>query len=315
MKLSQTVNLFFKSMHRIIKLFQLIIGFAYGQLFQPDSISGPTTNGGDGLTLSRTDIDECTFGDPCASQTGTICYNTDPGFTCNYDVVGVWSTADGSYVQVHINSTTTPKASVTYTMDDGTVTTGTLLGNTIAFLNSDGLEKTGVITKNTDGVGGDIITWDDGTGWGRVPDTTGATYPPTDSPNPECGPNEHWVECDSCTENDCIHGMACLMETKKCANNWSTCCIIENQCICNQGYARYTGDRFYKTKTGPSKLYLDPYFPELNKCVPEIECPQPGTQECPPQECPPQECPPLECPPQECPSGMEVIYHQNILFE
>ena len=283
--------------------------------------------------ISRWDVDECTVdpaNDPCAYQTGTICYNTDPGFTCNCDVVGVWSTADGSYVQVSIDSTTTPKVAVMYTMADGTATTGTLLGNTIEFLNSDGSEKIGIITKNVDGIGGETITWDDGTGWGRVPDTTGTDTTGTDttdtgttgtgttgtdSPNPECGPNEHWVECDSCTENDCKHGMACLMVTKKCANNWSACCIIQQQCVCNQGYARYTGDHFYQTKTGSSKLYLDPYFPELNKCVPEMECPQPGTQECPPQECPPQECSPLECPPQECPPGMEVWYHLNNLFE
>ena len=134
-----------------------------------------------------------------------------------------------------------------YTMADGTATTGTLLGNTIEFLNSDGSEKIGIITKNVDGIGGETITWDDGTGWGRVPDTTGTDTTGTDSPNPECGPNEHWVECDSCTENDCKHGMACLMVTKKCANNWSACCIIQQQCVCNQGYARYTGDHFYQT--------------------------------------------------------------------
>ena len=137
--------------------------------------------------MGRTDVDECTWDpqeDPCASQIGTICYNTDPGFACNYDVVGVWSTADGSYVQVHINSTTTPKASVTYTMDDGTVTTGTLLGNTIEFLKSDGSVKIGIIRKNADGSGGDIITWDDGTGWGRNSDAPVVTDPPTESSIP-----------------------------------------------------------------------------------------------------------------------------------
>ena len=122
------------------------------------------------------DIDECTHpaGDPCASQTGTICYNTDPGFSCNCDVgtdgKPKWSTADGSLVQVHINSTAKPKALVTYTMGDGTVTTGSLLGNTIDFLNSDGSMKLGIIKKNVDGLGGESITWNDGTGWGRVSD-------------------------------------------------------------------------------------------------------------------------------------------------
>ena len=57
-------------------------------------------------------------------------------------------------------------------------------------------------------------------------------------PEPKCGPNEHWVECDYCTEKDCKWGMACA---KKCATDWSECCLIENQCVCDAGYARYTG--------------------------------------------------------------------------
>ena len=57
-------------------------------------------------------------------------------------------------------------------------------------------------------------------------------------PDTQCGPNEHWVECDYCTENDCKWGMACA---KKCENDWSECCVIENQCVCDAGYARYTG--------------------------------------------------------------------------
>ena len=56
--------------------------------------------------------------------------------------------------------------------------------------------------------------------------------------NTECGPNEHWVKCDYCTENDCKYGMACA---KRCENDWSECCVIENQCVCDAGYARYTG--------------------------------------------------------------------------
>ena len=204
------------------------------------------------MTFGRWDVDECTADpayDPCASETGTICYNTDPGFTCNCNVVGQWSTADGSFIQVHIDSTTQPKAAVTYTMADGSVTTGTLLGNTIAFLNSDGSEKIGFIKKNADG--SESITWNDGTGWGRVSNSTPVPVPnpvpepvpvPVPVPVPECGANEHWVECDYCTENDCKYGMACA---KKCSNDWSECCIIENQCACNPGYARYTGAHFY----------------------------------------------------------------------
>ena len=45
-----------------------------------------------------------------------------------------------------------------------------------------------------------------------------------------------------------------------------------------------------------SNLYSDPYFPEWNKCVPEMNCPQ---------EASPQECSPQECPPQECPAGLK----------
>ena len=255
-----------------------------------------------GLQISstgRTDVDECTWDpahDPCADQAGTTCYNTDPSFICNCDVYtdgkAVWYTADGYPIQIDIDSTTQPKVAVTYFMEDGTVTTGSLLGNTIEFSNPDGSHKIGIITK-TEADGSEIITWNDGTGWSRslyspvptiaptvpaltVPALTVPTIAPTvpiiaptvpttalTVPNiaptvpdiaptvstaaltvpsiPECGTNEHWVECGSCTENDCKHGMACLTESKKCANNWSQCCIIENQCVCDPGYARYTG--------------------------------------------------------------------------
>ena len=229
-------------------------------------------------STGRTDVDECTWDpahDPCADQAGTTCYNTDPSFICNCDVYtdgkAAWYTADGYPILIDIDSTTQPKVAVTYFMEDGTVTTGSLLGNTIEFLNPDGSHKIGIITK-TEADGSEIITWNDGTGWSRflyspvptiAPTVPALTVPaltvPTIAPTvpiiaptvpttaltvpsiPECGTNEHWVECGSCTENDCKHGMACLTESKKCANNWSQCCIIENQCVCDPGYARYTG--------------------------------------------------------------------------
>ena len=60
------------------------------------------------------------------------------------------------------------------------------------------------------------------------------TVYPTFEPS-QCGPNEHWVECDYCTEADCKDGTACAkigMELP---------CLIQNQCVCDAGYARYTG--------------------------------------------------------------------------
>merc|ERR1712003_332090 len=43
-----------------------------------------------------------------------------------------------------------------------------------------------------------------------------------------------------------------------CAKKSMSICLIENQCVCDPGYARYT----------------DPYFPDLNKCVPRPDCPE-----------------------------------------
>ena len=141
-----------------------------------------TQNGQVIQTTGRTDVDECAVdaaSDPCLAQTGTTCYNTDPGFSCNCDVgtdgKAEWSFTDDAgatvTVQVVINSATQPKASVTYTMSDGTTATGTLLGNTIEFMNADGtLMKTGTITKNADG--SESIAWDVGPGWGRTANGT-----------------------------------------------------------------------------------------------------------------------------------------------
>ena len=56
----------------------------------------------------------------------------------------------------------------------------------------------------------------------------------TSAPTPACGPNEHWIECDYCTERDCKNGMTCAKKSM-------SICLIENQCVCDPGYARYTG--------------------------------------------------------------------------
>ena len=59
-------------------------------------------------------------------------------------------------------------------------------------------------------------------------------FPATVAPTPACGPNEHWIECDYCTERDCKNGMTCAKKS-------ISICLIENQCVCDPGYARYTG--------------------------------------------------------------------------
>ena len=61
--------------------------------------------------------------------------------------------------------------------------------------------------------------------------------PSNQKPDTECGPNEHWVECDYCTEHDCKWGMACAKKNP----DWAESCLIENQCVCDAGYSRYTG--------------------------------------------------------------------------
>ena len=140
-----------------------------------------TQNGVEIASTGRTDQNECTAdaaNDPCAAQAGTSCYNTDPGFHCNCNIGPdgdkQWTMADGTVVQVTVDSTATPKAAVSYTMPDGTVHTGTLLGMTVTFQNADGSEKTGTITKDA-ATGDETITWDDGTSWGR---TAAATQAP-----------------------------------------------------------------------------------------------------------------------------------------
>lgn len=134
-------------------------------------------------------MDECAVdaaADPCAAQAGTSCYNTEPGFHCNCNIGPdgnkVWTMADGTVVQVTVDSTATPKAAVSYTLADGTVHTGTLLGSTVTFQNADGTEKIGTISKDA-ATGDETITWDDGTAWGRTAAVTVApTAQPTASP-------------------------------------------------------------------------------------------------------------------------------------
>ena len=54
----------------------------------------------------------------------------------------------------------------------------------------------------------------------------------------ECGPNEHWVSCDYCSEAHCKDGMICAKAQQ---DGMAMPCLIENQCVCDSGYARYTG--------------------------------------------------------------------------
>ena len=51
-----------------------------------------------------------------------------------------------------------------------------------------------------------------------------------------CPPNEHWTECNYCTEMNCQWGMACA---RSCFEG-GDCCVEKNKCVCNDGYARYT---------------------------------------------------------------------------
>ena len=147
-----------------------------------------------GVTITsiiRLDINECGpewAVDPCAAQYGTFCYNTDPGYTCNCDVStdggAGWSFTDdvtGNEILIHvtIDSSTQPKATVTYTMSDGTASEGVLYGNTIEFMNADGSIKIGNITKHADGISASI-TWNDGSTWWKLAYDSGVPGDPAD---------------------------------------------------------------------------------------------------------------------------------------
>ena len=143
-------------------------------------------------TTSRTDINECppdAATDPCATQPGTTCYNTDPGFSCNCNIgtdgAAEWTFVDAAgatiTVQAVVNSATSPKATVTYTLSDGTTATGTLLGNQIEFTGADGVTKTGTITKSADGTS-ENIEWGPTDNWTRVGSGTGGTPAATPAP-------------------------------------------------------------------------------------------------------------------------------------
>ena len=54
----------------------------------------------------------------------------------------------------------------------------------------------------------------------------------------ECGPNEHWVSCEYCSEPHCKDGMLCAKAQQ---DGMTMSCLVENQCVCDSGYARYTG--------------------------------------------------------------------------
>ena len=85
---------------------------------------------------------------------------------------------------------------------------------------------------------------------------------------------------------------------KKSATGWFESCLIENQCVCNSGYSRYTGTHYNAEpfSLNSLKLNLDPHFPDLNKCVPERECPS--------------NKPDMEEPgiPEDMPSGIQLKY-------
>ena len=152
-----------------------------------------TQDGNNIDTTGRIDVNECTdptSTDPCAAQTGTTCFNTDPGYSCNCNIADAdsltgtdrweWNDATGTLVTIGIvvNNNVAEKAGVTYTLSDGTTTTGTLLGNDVTFINADGSERTGTITKNADGT--QTITWDNTDVWNRVePAPSGPANPVT----------------------------------------------------------------------------------------------------------------------------------------
>ena len=144
-----------------------------------------TQNGQEIQKTSRTDVNECppdAATDPCATQPGTTCYNTDPGFSCNCNIgtdgAAEWSFVDAAgatiTVQATVNSATAPKATVTYTLSDGTTGTGTLLGNVIEFTGADGVLKTGTISKSADGTS-ENIEWGPGDSWSRDGSGTAGT--------------------------------------------------------------------------------------------------------------------------------------------
>ena len=146
-------------------------------------------------TTGRIDVDECTDPtgtNPCATQTGTTCYNTEPGYSCNCNIADAdsltgadqwqWIDATGTLVtiQIAVNNAVVPKASVSFTLSDGTTTTGTLLGNTVTFMNPVMTERTGTVTKNADGT--QSITWDNADTWNRIEPTATAPVQPSAAP-------------------------------------------------------------------------------------------------------------------------------------
>merc|ERR1711953_1518176 len=71
-----------------------------------------------------------------------------------------------------------------------------------------------------------------------------------------CPENEHWVECDECTEDVCNGFPMCADCEEPTGQEYEPCCIVRNECVCDYGFYRYT----------------DENFPGLSKCVPENEC-------------------------------------------
>ena len=99
-------------------------------------------------------------------------------------------------------------------------------------------------------------------GW-RPPAPTGPPQPMTTievfttNGAPECGPNEHWVDCDYCSEADCKDGMVCAKMGMEMP------CLIQNQCVCDPGYARYTGTHYIIGSIG-YRLHKNKSYNQIN---------------------------------------------------
>ena len=159
-----------------------------------------TQAGQTAYTMGRSDIDECpptAATDPCADQAGTVCYNTEPGFSCNCDIHDAqWTFTDGNgaeqTITVTVDTAAQPKAAITYTLGDGSTVTGTLLGSTLEYDDGTGNLKTGTITKNPDGTttigwvnqdGSTADTWSRVAGTGNTPAGTNTGTGTTAAPN------------------------------------------------------------------------------------------------------------------------------------
>ena len=64
-----------------------------------------------------------------------------------------------------------------------------------------------------------------------------------------CPENEHWVECDFCSENFCAGFGFGTQSCVECAapsdlppgQVYEPCCLAKNECVCDYGFYRYSG--------------------------------------------------------------------------